>query len=62
MDKFTENIKKVDSIICANIAKREVIADDGLLAQNVLAQLRNFVEAVAIKIYSENNSVALNQS
>ena len=62
MDKFTENIKKVDSIICANIAKREVSADDGLLAQNVLAQLRNFVEAVAIKIYSENNSVALNQS
>lgn len=62
MDKFTENIKKVDGIICANIAKREVLADDGLLAQNVHAQLRNFVEAIVIKIYSIDHSAEFSQN
>ena len=43
------------------IAKKKELADDGLLAQNVIAQLRNFVEAIAIKIYSVDHEVELNQ-
>ncbi len=62
MDKYSENILKVNTVICSNIDKRAVLADDGLLAQNVLAQLRNFTEAIAIKIYSIDHSVDINQS
>ncbi|MBQ6980283.1 MAG: AAA family ATPase [Clostridia bacterium] len=54
MDKFDENIIKVDRTICTNISKREILNDDGLLAQNVVAQLRNFVEAIILKVYSIN--------
>jgi hypothetical protein len=61
MDKFSNNILKVSAVICSNIEKKEAIADDGLIAQNVVAQLRNFVEAIAIKIYSEEHLVDFNQ-
>jgi len=61
MDKLIENILNVNKTICANIAKKEAINDDGLIAQNVLAQLRNLSEAIAIKIYSLEHMVDLNQ-
>jgi len=61
MDKYTQNILKINKTICTNIAKKKELADDGLLAQNVIAQLRNFVEAIAIKIYSVDHEVELNQ-
>ncbi len=61
MDKFDENILRVNKIICNNIEKRTVLNDDGLLAQNVLSQLRNFLEAVILKIYSLNHKADLDQ-
>ncbi len=61
MDTYTENILKVDQAICSNIEKREALGNDGLLAQNVISYLRNFVEAIAIKIYSLEHSVDFNQ-
>ena len=34
MDKFTEKILTPNNVICQNIEKREILEDDGLLAQN----------------------------
>ena len=57
MDKFTEKILTPNNVICQNIEKREILEDDGLLAQNVLSQLRNYVEAIILKLYSlEHNA------
>jgi len=51
MDIFDSEILKVDKVICDNIAQKTVLGDE-LLSQNIISQLRNFVEAIAIKIYS----------
>lgn len=57
MDKFTEKILTTNKVICQNIEKREALQDDGLLAQNVLSQLRNYVEAIILKLFSlEHNA------
>lgn len=61
MDKFIDDILVANNVICSNIEKKDVISDDGLLAQNVLCQLRNFVEAIALKIYSIEHDVEINQ-
>lgn len=51
MNDFDKAILSVDQVICDNIAKKEVLGLK-LLSQNIIAQLRNFVEALALKIYS----------
>lgn len=61
IDKFIEKILTTNKVICNNIEKREKINDDGLLAQNILAQLRNFVEAIILKIYSIQHSADFSQ-
>lgn len=55
MDKFIEKIMTANEVICKNIEKRECIEDDGLIAQNIMAQLRNFVEGIILKVYSEDH-------
>ncbi len=60
MNKFDEEILKVNKVICSNIAKQEALGV-GLLSQNIISQLRNFVEAIAIKIYSETNETSFEQ-
>lgn len=62
MDKFDERILTTNNVICSNIEKREAFNDDGLLAQNILAQLRNYVEAIIIKIYSKDHDADFGQA
>lgn len=49
-------IKDTDDVICDNIAHCGSL-DRGLLSQNILSQLRNFVEYVAVKTYSNGKDV-----
>ena len=51
-----EYIKSIDNAICKNIDK--FTSDErGLLSQNVLSQLRNFVEHISLKIYSKGEDI-----
>lgn len=49
MKKIDKAILNIDKNICKNIEKNQ--DDRGYLSQNVLAQLRNFVEHISIKYY-----------
>lgn len=60
MDIFDNEILKVDKVICDNIAKKEALGDE-LLSQNIISQLRNFVEAIAIKIYSSTCNTGIDK-
>lgn len=51
MKKFNKDILTINSNICRNISKFDD-SERGMLSQNILSQLRNFVELIAIKIYS----------
>ncbi len=54
MNEFDREILNVNQVICDNIAKKDALGIK-LLSQNIIAQLRNFVEAIALKIYSLNS-------
>lgn len=59
MNTFDTNILTIDASICKNIdALCE--SDRGLLSQNILDKLRNFVEAINLKVYSVNHTAKLN--
>lgn len=60
MDVFLENVLRTDKVICDNIAKRDVLGNE-LLYQNVIAQLRHFVEGIARLICSREKDIANNQ-
>ncbi|MDD2376485.1 MAG: AAA family ATPase [Clostridia bacterium] len=45
-----ESIVSINRVICENISLM-TIKDRGFISQNILAQLRNLVEAIAVKIY-----------
>ena len=51
MNEFDREILNVNQVICDNIAKKEALGIK-LLSQNIISQLRNFVEAISLKIYS----------
>jgi energy-coupling factor transporter ATP-binding protein EcfA2 len=56
MSKIDDKISKIDEVICRNIG----IFDDserGLLSQNILSQLRNFVEHISLKTYSGGKDI-----
>jgi hypothetical protein len=56
MNKIDGEILKIDKVICRNIG----IFDDserGLLSQNILSQLRNFVEHISLKVYSGGRDI-----
>lgn len=45
-----------DKVICNNISKFDA-SERGLLSQNILSQLRNFVEYIAMKVCSSERDV-----
>ena len=48
MLKIDEQIRAISKVICANIDTQAVLGR-GLTSQNIIAQLRNFVEHIAFK-------------
>ena len=56
MTTIDKSILDVDRNICKNIYKSDA-CDRGFLSQNILSQLRNFVEYVAMKLCSTNKDV-----
>lgn len=58
MDKLDETILRIDEVICKNIDKFDA-SERGLLAQNILAQLRNFVEYIALKELANGQDIEI---
>ncbi len=56
MLRIDEAIRATNGVICDNISRLSSV-DRGLLSQNILAQIRNFVEYVAIKAYANGQDV-----
>ncbi|WP_237900248.1 ATP-dependent DNA helicase [Brevibacillus brevis] len=56
--KIDSDILVISRSICNNIA-RFAATERGLLSQNILSQLRNFVESIAVKIYGSGNDIDL---
>lgn len=53
---INKSINDVNKAICKNIHLVSVI-DRGVTSQNILAQLRNFVEIVCLRIYSQGQNI-----
>lgn len=51
-------ILDIDKVICGNISKFGEL-ERGLLSQNILAQLRNFVEHISLKAYSNGKDIEI---
>ncbi len=58
MGKITSHIMNIDKNICKNIDKFD-IEERGLLSQNILSQLRNFIEHIALKIFEDERNTKL---
>lgn len=56
MFKIDKAILDTNGVICDNISQLSLI-DRGLLSQNILGQIRNFVEYIAIKAYSNGRDI-----
>lgn len=56
MLRIDKAILDTNSVICENISKRSLM-DRGFLSQNILSQLRNFVEYIAIKEYGDGQDI-----
>ena len=56
MNKIDNLIIDIDKVICSNIDKFDV-SERGLLSQNILSQLRNFVDHIFLKIYSKGRDI-----
>ena len=56
MLRIDKAILDTDAVICDNISQLSFV-DRGLLSQNILGQIRNFVEYIAIKAYSNGQDV-----
>lgn len=52
MNIITSHIINIDKTICKNIEKFDA-GERGLLSQNILSHLRNFVEHIALKIFED---------
>ena len=64
MMQIDSAILATDKVICKNISRFDD-SERGLLSQNILSQLRNFVEYIADKVYANGsdldpNNYALN--
>ena len=59
MLKIDKAILDTNEVICANIVHLRFV-DRGLLSQNILGQLRNFVEYVALKVYANGEDIDTN--
>jgi len=56
MNTIDTKILDIDKVICKNIAVFDS-TERGLLSQNILSQLRNFVEYISFKIYSNGQDI-----
>ena len=56
MLRIDKAILDTNGVICDNVSQLS-FADRGLLSQNILGQIRNFVEYIAIKAYSNGQDV-----
>lgn len=56
MLRIDEAILNTNAVICKNIERFDE-SERGLLSQNILAQLRNFVEYIVAKIYSNGRDI-----
>lgn len=56
MKSIEDQIKDIDKVICSNIEMLGA-SERGLLSQNIIAQLRNFVEYISLKIYSDGYGI-----
>ena len=54
--QIDNNILTIDKNICNNI-ERYSGTDRGFLSQNILSQLRNFIEQIFLKIYSQGQDI-----
>lgn len=55
---INDYIQQIDNLICKNIENSNI--DRGFSSENILASLRNFIEAIALKIYSDEKKIYLN--
>ncbi|WP_240035171.1 hypothetical protein [Neobacillus notoginsengisoli] len=58
MKRIDNEILNIDQVICRNIDRFDA-SDRGLLSQNILSQLRNFVELISLKAYSNGQDIEL---
>lgn len=56
MLRIDKAILDTNGVICENISHLS-LTDRGLLSQNILGQIRNFVEYIAVKIYGKGKDV-----
>ena len=56
MLKINKAILDTNQVICDNISKFDA-SERGLLSQNILAQVRNFVEYIAMKAYANSGDI-----
>ena len=56
MLNIDKQILEIDKVISTNIAKFD-ISERGLLSQNILSQLRNFIEHISLKIFANGNDI-----
>ncbi len=56
MNKIDKSILNINKVICQNIKNFDA-SQRGLKSQNILAQLRNFVEAISLKICYNGQNV-----
>ncbi len=56
MQELDKQIKDIDNVICKNI---EMLPHNErwIVTENILSQLRNFVEHIALKIYSQGQNI-----
>ncbi len=56
--KIDNDILNIDRVICGNISRFDS-TERGLLSQNILSQLRNFVEYISLKIFSNGREIEI---
>jgi energy-coupling factor transporter ATP-binding protein EcfA2 len=56
MNKVDNEILSIDKVISANIDRFDT-SERGLLSQNILSQLRNFVDHISLKAYSNGKDI-----
>ncbi|CAI8715784.1 AAA family ATPase [Chryseobacterium sp. IT-36CA2] len=61
MNDLNSHIIDIDTTICKNIEKFDS-SERGLLSQNILSQLRNFVEHIALKVLEEARKAKVNNT
>ena len=56
MNEIDSHILNINKVICKNVDRFDA-TERGLLSQNILSQLRNFIEHISLKIYSNGQDI-----